>query len=591
MDFQRLFDIFPYQQEKYPNKVALATKKGLQWETYSTEACVEQINCISAGLLQLGLVRGDKVVIISYQGSPVWNFLDMGMQQIGVILVPIHANVTERELIYILSEVAAKYCIVQNRELLQKIYRIKSNVLPLKKIFTIERLPDEAHWSELSITPNARHLEEIQTIKAAIHEDDLATIIYTSGTTGKLKGVMLSHKNIVSNIKSVLAILPINCDKVAVSFLPLSQIFERMVTYTYMAAGTSLYYIPRMDNILDDLQDIRPHYFTAVPRLLEKAYHALVHQVEQTEGWKRSLSCWAIRAAEKYSENKLSIWNWWQVQICDLLVYRRWRRMAGNRIEGIIVGAAALQPRLSKLFNAAGFNVREGYGLTETAPVVTLNRFEPNGWRSGTVGMVLPSVQITIHQPNEVGEGEIWVKGENVMLGYYQQSQATLEAFTADGWFKTGDVGKIVYQRFLQITDRKKAIFSTPSGKSIAPQPIEQLLTTSPFIQQCMVVGFNRPYTAVLIVPNFQYLQRWCASQGIEWSSPAFMVIHPKVEALYQQILDGFNTALQSHEILQAFHLLHEEWTTENGTANSILKPKREVIEARWAKEIEEMYA
>lgn len=590
MDFQRLFDIFPYQQAKYSNKIALATKRGLQWETYSTESCIEQINCISAGLLQLGLVRGDKIAMVTYCGSPIWTFLDMGMQQIGVIVVPIHASITERELILILNEVNVKYCIVQNRELLHKIYRVKSNVLTLKKVFTLERLPDESHWSELSITPNAKHLETIQTIKAAIHEDDLATISYTSGTSGQLKGVMLSHKNIISNIKALLQVAPISCDKVAASFLPPSNAFERMITYAYMAAGASLYFLQTTDNLIDELQDIRPNYFTAVPRLLEKAYYLLLEKLDQSKGFSRKLQYWAIRAAEKYAENKLSIFNWIEIQIFDLIVYRKWRKMTGNRIEGIIVGAAALQPRLSKLFNAAGFTLREGYGLTETSPLVALNRFEPNGWRSGTVGMTLPGIEIAILQPNEFGEGEILVKGANVMLGYYQQTAATREVFTEDGWFKTGDVGKIVQKRFLQITDRKKSIFQTSTGHFIAPQPIEQVLATSPYVAQCLVVGKNRPNASALIVPNFQVLERWCKEQLIAWSNPTFMVIQPEVEQFFQALINTTNNSLKEQEKIKAFQLLAEEWTLENGLATSILKPKREAIELRWHKEIQEMY-
>ncbi len=587
MDFQRLFDILSYQEAKYPADIALARKEGIEWKTFSTTQAIAQVNRVSAGCLQLGLVRDDKVAIMTHRGSPEWNFLDLGLQQVGVIVVPIHATISEKELIYILNDATIKYCVVQNRELYEKVQQVQPSVLSLKQIYTIELLPDVAHWTELSQEPTARNLLDIQALKAAIHEDDLATIVYTSGTTGEPKGVMLSHKNIVSNIKATMALVPINCDKITISFLPLSHIFERMVTYFYMATGASLYYIQKLETLLNDLKQIRPHYFTVVPRLVERAYDTILESATKLPSLQKKLLLWSIKVGKQYPERKLSFGYWCKLQLATVLVFNRWRNMVGWRVEGIIVGAAALSPELGRLFTAAGFNLREGYGLTETSPVVAFNRFEPGGYRFGTVGIVVPGVAIKIDGQEE---GEILVKGPNVMIGYYNKTNETNAIISPEGWLKTGDVGKMVHQHFLQITDRKKDIFKTSSGKYVAPQPIESLLKTSPYIAQAMVVGFQRPYITTLIIPNFILLQQWCEENKVHWTAPPFMIINPRVEKLYSSLLDTFNEALQKHEQIQNFHLLHEEWTAENGSCTPTLKLRREHIEAKFKREIETMY-
>ncbi len=591
IDFQRIIDIFPYQQAKYPTKSALSGKQGLQWQSFSTEACQTQFDRVSAGMLQLGLQRGDKVGIMTRQGSPAWTFLDIGMQQIGIIVVPIHAIITERDLIYILNDAEVKYCITQNRELHDKVKAIQPSVNSLKEIYTLEELPDVPHWSALSIEPTAVHQSQMLSLKAAIHEDDLATIIYTSGTTGNPKGVMLSHKNIVSNIKATLASIPLNCDKVSLSFLPMSHIFERMVTYTYMAAGASLYFAEDLDNILSNMREVRPHYFTAVPRLLEKTYDRIQERACKLPLALRKILNWAIKVGEKYPDRRLSPMYWWQQKLAYLLVFRLWRRATGRRIEGIIVGAAALQPNLARLFTAAGFNVKEGYGLTETSPVVSFNRFEPGGHHFGTVGIPVPGVEVKIDNPDENGEGEILVHGPNVMLGYYKQPEATAAVFTEDGWLRTGDVGGFKHKHFLAITDRKKDIFKTSQGKYVAPQHIETLLKSSPYIEQCMVIGHNRAFAAVLLVPNFVLLEQWCKENDVHWTGPQFMVLNPKVQQFYDQRMEEFNTELASHEKLRRVILLHEEWTAEDGAFTPTLKVKRPVLLERFKKQIEEVYS
>ena len=386
MDFRRLFDILPYQQARYPQKIALADRQGINWNYYSTQDCLTQINKVSAGLLHLGLKKGDKVGIMTTLGSPRWNFLDLGMQQIGVITVPIHASISNTDLVYILRETVMKFCVVANRELYNKLMSIKDEVPFLQKIYTLEKLPDVPGWEDLIKEPTARHYESFQTYKAAIHEDDLATIIYTSGTTGEPKGVMLSHKNIVSNIKAIIALTPINASKRSISFLPMSHIFERMATFTYMAAGTSIYYVSNRDKLDEVIKEIKPHFFAAVPRFLEKAYEQIIERSQAKGKLIARLVNWAIKLGKRYKgSKKMNLLYWIKLLFADVLVYRIWRKGLGGKVEGIMVGAAALNPELGRLFSAAGLEVREGYGLTETSPVVSFNRFERGGVRCGTV--------------------------------------------------------------------------------------------------------------------------------------------------------------------------------------------------------------
>jgi len=475
IDFRRLFDIFPYQQAKFPNKVALVSKQNVGWKKYSTDECITQINRVSAGLLNLGLKRGDKVGIMTQLGSPLWNFVDLGTQQIGAVVVPLHAQIREHEIEYILNDAEVKFLIVANREFYERVSVVKDKVLSLKKVFTFEKLPNIPSYEDLITEPTAKHLAEFEGRKASIHEDDLATIIYTSGTTGDPKGVMLSHKNMVSNIKATISLVPINNGNRTLSFLPMSHVFERMVTYTYMAVGASVYYAERRETVAENIKEVRPHYFASVPRFLEKVYDSIIEKGNERGKLTRKILNWAIRVGERY-DGKMGLLYFFKLKIADLLVYRRWRQALGGKVEGVVVGAAALQPHLGKLFSAAGIEIREGYGMTETSPVISFNRFEPGGVRFGTVGIPIPSVEVKIENPDEDGEGLILVKGPNVMLGYHNLPERTMEKKSEDGWFKTGDVGKFVHKRFLQITGRKKDIFKTSSGKYIAPTILEQKL-------------------------------------------------------------------------------------------------------------------
>ena len=591
MDFRRLFDILPYQQARFPNAVALACKEGIEWQKYSTAACIEEANRVSAGLMALNLKLGDKVAILTERGSPRWVFLDFGMQQIGVIPVPIHASCSREELLFILNDAAVQYCIVANRELLDKVKALQPEAPALKGLFTLQALPDAPGWNDLIVEPTARHLEALQGLRAAIHEDDLATIIYTSGTTGEPKGVMLSHRNIVSNIKATITLIPIDYSKRAVSILPLSHIFERMVTFTYLAVGASIYYLSQQENVPDFIREVRPHYFTAVPRFLEKAYDEILEGANQRPLILKRLILWAISVGEQYKERgQFRVLYWFKLQLASLLVFWYWRRQLGGQVEGIIVGAAALQPRLARLFTAAGIPVREGYGMTETSPVISFNRFAPGGTRFGTVGIPIPGLELKIDAPEGEEEGEILVKGPNVMMGYYQRADATAAIFTEDGWLRTGDIGKLTHRRFLQITGRRKDIFKTSGGKYIAPQEIETLLKASPYIEECLVLGFQRPFATALVMPNFNLLQSWCEEHGIHWTAPQFMVHNHKVVQFMAGEIEQASLGLPGYKRIRNFHLLHEPWSPETGELTPTLKARRDVILEKFSKEVDALY-
>lgn len=592
MDFHRLFDILPYQQARFPNKSALSIRQDSTWNSYTTQACLQEIDKVSSGLLHLGIRKNDKVAIIAPSGSPHWNFFDLGAQQMGVIVVPLHATSSFTDLEYILKETAAKLCLSANQELYERIAAIRDQLPSLEHHFCIEKNDDIPSWEDLICEPNADDLQQIQNLKDTITPEYLATIIYTSGTTGDPKGVMLSHKNIVSNIKSVISLIPVNYECRVFSFLPMSHVFERMVVYTYMAAGAAIYYPSHAHQVLEDLREARPHYFTAVPKVLERFYHAILEETDKLPVLAKSIVRWAIKLGEKFNETKrIPLPNYWLSHfVADILVYRQWRKKLGGSVRGIAVGAAALQPKLGRLFSAAGIRIREGYGLTETSPVVAFNRFEPGGVRFGTVGMPVPGVQVKIDLPNEKGEGEILVKGPNVMMGYYNKPAETNAILDQDKWLHTGDIGQFVHKRFLRITDRQKDIFKTSAGMYVAPQLVERQIRTNPFIEQCMVVGFNQPFVSALILPNFDRLQRWCEENQVHWTAPQYMVLNPRVVKKMEQEIEQANEPLAKHQRVKRFTLLHQDWTEESGELTPTLKAKRKFILDKYRKEIDELY-
>ncbi len=589
MDFRRLFDLFNYQKDRYPQQAALVHKVNNKWKTFSTDDVINEINRLSAGLLDLGLKKGDKVAIITYIGRPEWNIVDFALQQIGVIVVPIHATCQVADLIYILNNSDAKFCFAGNQDLFAKIHKNLDQINNTLKLFTLDKVANSTHWTDIQTHPLETHEEQFHILRGTIHEDDIATIIYTSGTTGQPKGVMLSHKNIVSNIKSIISLVPINRNKRVLSFLPMSHIFERMVTYTYIAVGATIHYAEHIDKVTENLVEVKPHFFTCVPLLLERMYDRILNESSSSGGFKKRVLNWSLKLGERY-ESKRSIAYRIQLLIADVLVYRKWRKALGGKVEGVVVGAAALQPKLGKLFSAAGIAIREGYGMTETSPVISFNRFEPGGVRFGTVGIPIPGIDLKIENSNEEGQGEIWVRGPGVMSGYYKNEAATNNVINEEGWFNTGDIGVIVHKRFLEITDRKKDIFKTSSGKYIAPQLIENLLRSSPFVEQCMAVGFNKSHVGALIIPNFEQLKHWCDENNVHWTAPQFMVINPKVVQMMEGIVNAINDKLKREEKIEKIHIHHELWTPESGEITPTLKLKRPFIKEKFKKEIAELF-
>lgn len=599
MDFTRLFEILEYQHERFPQSVALAGRKKGQWRTWSSAELLAERDRLSAGLLHLGLHKGDRVGMLTHCGSPEWAIADAAMLQIGIIPVPIHATARPDEIAHIARDAGLRACFVSNDEMLGK---IQSAGVTLEFVFSFENATDSppadwrggVAWNTLLRDPDQHDRDKIRYLRDGIQENDLATLLYTSGTTGQPKGVMLTHANIVSNVKSVLAIVPVGPEVTAVSFLPLSHILERMVTYVYQAASTPIWYADAVENLPRILPEIRPHIITAVPRILERMYERLLDERSRAGTLKKKILDWAIALGERFpysGAHGMPIDYYFKRLLADVLVFRQWRKKMGGRIQYIAVGAAALQPRLGRLFSAARIDVREGYGLTETSPVIAFNRFEPGGVHFGTVGIPAPGVEVRIAEMDEQGEGEIEVRGPNVMSGYFNLPDETAARFTADGWFKTGDLGKFEFKRFLKITGRKSELFKTTSGKFVAPGFVEQQLTLSPLISQAMVVGANQPFVGALLVPNFAALEVWCRENNVHWTSPQFMVLNPKVEKLFRQEIDRINEErLGTIEKVRAFQLLHETWTPENGLLTPTLKLRREILGKQFAEEIEKMF-
>lgn len=591
MRITRTFDLLPSQQEKFPNTKAIVSRHKGKWVSYSCAECLQWIDTYSLALLGLGVEKEDKIVTVPHLASAEWIFLDLAIQQIGAIVVPVHFSNHPDQLQYILRHTESKLCFVASHNLGQKFFPTPSEVADLQLFYLDDEASEKTSLAYLLNNGQASDSSRLQAIKDSIKESDLSAIIYTSGTTGIPKGVMLSHKNIISSVRGTLSLLPVDPGKIALSFLPFSHIFERIAIYTYLAGGLSLYTIVDREYLSKAFLEVRPHIFTAVPRILEKMYdQVLASQVGQSWG-KRRIAAWALKIGMNFRERQgLRFGYWFKLQLAKILVLNRLKRNLGGRLKAIVVGAAYMQPVLGRLMAAMGVKAREGYGMTETAAAITINRFRPGLYAFGTVGLPMPGVKVKIDEPDEDGEGEVMVKGPNVMEGYFKQAEETSQVLSEDGWLRTGDIGKFVKKRFLQITDRKKDIFKTSSGKYISPLVLENHFKQSPFIEQFMVIGFQKPYVTALLLPNFELLENWCRENNIHWTSPQYMVLNIKVKKRIQEEIDLYNAQLPNYQTVRAFRLFHEEWTIESGLLTYTMKLVRPKILEAYGKQIEEMY-
>ena len=594
MTIKRLFDAVNYQLEHFPKQDMLSAKINGQWKPYSTQEVADTVNRFSAGLLSLGVQANDftpegsdKIAIIS-NNCPEWVFTDLAVQQIGAILVPVYPTTNPNELAFILNDAAVKYIFVSNEELLAKVNSILDKVPSIKGVYTFDTIAGAKHWSEVTNLATPSLLSEVESIKATVPVDHLATIIYTSGTTGTPKGVMLSHANIYTNVQFSKKSFPFNDapESKVLSFLPLNHIFEKTCTYIYLYSGISIYYAESLDTIGDNLKEIKPNGFTTVPRLLEKVFEKIMAKGNELTGTKRKLFFWAVDLAEKY-DNRVSGGVWYNIQlaIANKLIFSKWREALGGNISFIITGGAACQVKLLRIFNAAGVPVYEGYGPTENSPVICVNRQEKGGTKFGTVGPAIEGIQVKL-----ADDGEIMVTGPCVMKGYYKRPDLTAETMS-DGWLLTGDIGIWDENRFLKITDRKKELFKTSGGKYVAPQPIENKLKESPFVEQVMVVGSERKFVGALIVPSFATLKEWMREKEIPYTTNEDVIHHPKVLELYRELVESFNKFFNHVEQIKKFELLPNEWTVDTGEMTPKLSLKRKVVNEKFKDAIERIYA
>ena len=594
MTIKRLFDCLDHQLQHFPKQDMLAAKEKGQWVTYGTQQVADIVNRFSAGLLQLGVSANDmtaegsdKIAIIS-NNRPEWVFTDLAVQQIGAILVPVYPTTNPLELEFILNDAAVKYIFVSNEELLQKIKSVSGKVASIKGIYTFDKIYGAAHWSEITQMAEADSLQQVAAIKLSIPVSHLATIIYTSGTTGTPKGVMLSHKNIYSNVQFSKESFPFTDapDTRVLSFLPLNHIFEKSCTYIYLYSGISIYYAESLETIGDNLREVKPNGFTTVPRLLEKVFERIMAKGNELTGLKRKLFFWAVNLAEKY-DNRISggVWYNMKLAIANKLIFTKWREALGGNISFVITGGAACQVKLLRIFNAAQIPVYEGYGPTENSPVISVNRQEKGGTKFGTVGPVLNGIQVKL-----ADDGEICVSGPCVMEGYYKRPDLTAEA-VIDGWLLTGDIGVWEEGKFLKITDRKKELFKTSGGKYVAPQPIENKLKESLFIEQVMIVGAEKKFVGAFIVPSFLALKEWMKENGINFTTNEEVIHHPKVLELYKELVESYNQFFNHVEQIKKFELLPREWTIETGEMTPKMSLKRKVVMEKFKDAFDRIYA
>lgn len=590
----RIFDYIDFQLTRFPKSDMFSGKENGQWINYSTADVKDIVNKLSAGLLKLGvsghdmtIENQDKIALIS-KNRPEWLMLDMACQQIGAAICPIYPTTNVSELEFIFNDATVKHVFISGQEILDKVNIIRNNVPSLIHVYSFDVLPNVSFWKTLISDITAADLEKMEIIKASIKAEHCATIIYTSGTTGTPKGVMLSHRNIVSNVIHAKNSFPFNDDANAraLSFLPLNHIFERTVSFIYISSGISIYYAESLDTIADNLKDVKPSMFCTVPRLLEKTYEKIMEKGAHLTGLKRKLFYWSVNLANDYDNLKSkNLLYSLKLVLANKLIFSKWREALGGHIKLIVTGGAACQVRLIRIFTAAHIPIYEGYGPTENSPVISVNCQSKGGTKFGTVGLVIEGQEVKLE-----ADGEICVKGPSVMLGYYKRPDLTAETII-NGWLHTGDIGVFEDGKYLKITDRKKELFKTSGGKYVAPAPIENKMKESPFVEQMMVVGAEQKFVGALIVPSISNLKEWMLLKDIPFTTLEDAIHHPKVLGLYKELIDSFNNFFNHVEQIKKFELLPNEWTIESGELTPTLKLKRKVIMEKYKAAFERIYS
>lgn len=584
---KRLFDFPYYQLENYPLKDALVTKYDGQWKSLSTKQYIDKVNALSRGLIKLGVKANDKIAVISTNNRTEWNVVDIGVMQVGAQNVPIYPTISEDDYAYVLNHSESIYCFVSDDEVLQKVLKIKDEVKSLKAVYSFDEISAAQNWQEvLDLGQDKSLQDDVQQRMNAVNENDLATLIYTSGTTGRPKGVMLSHKNITSNAINSATRLPLDDGNAkALSFLPVCHVYERMLQYMYQYSGVSIYFAESLETISDNLKEVKPDVMSAVPRLLEKVYDKIIAKGADLNGVKKALFFWAVKLGLKFEPYNAN--GWWyekKLSIARKLIFSKWQEALGGNLKVIASGSAALQPRLARVFNAADIKVMEGYGLTETSPVVAVNDERDGGFKIGTVGKPIPDTEVKI-----ADDGEILVKGPQVMMGYYKDPEKTDEVLK-NGYFHTGDIGEIDSEGFLKITDRKKEMFKTSGGKYIAPQIIENKMKQSRFIEQIMVIGEGQRMPAAFIQPNFEFLEEWAHRKEVDFKDRSDLVNNQHVIDRYQEEVDFYNQSFGKWEKIKRFELTAEEWSIDEGHLTPTMKLKRREIKAFYKDLFEKIY-
>ncbi len=587
----RLFDCLDSQLKNRPAEILLSAKEGGAWRGYTVAEVVQLVDQLAAGLLALGIGSGDmsvegrdKIAVLS-KNRPEWMLLDLAVQKIGAVLVPVYPTVHVQDLQFVLNDAQVKHVFVNDDALFEKVTAVRPQTPSVQEVWAFEKVAGCRHWKDILPLGGQEQFQQIATLSEKINTEDLFTIIYTSGTTGTPKGVMLTHRNVLSNVMATIPYLPIEQGARVLSFLPLNHIFERMITYVYLFAGVTIYYAESLDELGANLREVKPHMFTTVPRLLEKVYERILGKAEELPPVKKRLFFWALGLAQQYDVQKEgSLFYRTQLAIANKLIFSKWREALGANIKCIVTGAAACPVKLIRVFSAAGITILEGYGQTETSPVICVNRMEPENRMFGTVGPVIAGVDVKLAE-----DGEILCKGPNVMPGYYKRPDLTAET-VQDGWLYTGDIGTLINGKFLKITDRKKEIFKTSGGKFVAPQPIENKLVESPFIEQVMVVGAGEKFTGALIVPHFKAVREWCKERGIQAAGNETIVENSAVLQQFKTLIDEHNKGFNPVEQIKRFELLPAEWSVDGGEMTPTLKLKRKVIMEKYKDAVEKLY-